>query len=65
MIFRGIQQNIGPISLSTPYEDTDILLDDLPSLRRGTVERTISARSLDDAAGDRRPTPRDRGGDAR
>ena len=29
MIFQGIQQNIGPISLSTAYEDTGIPLDSL------------------------------------
>ncbi|HWI32613.1 MAG TPA: Stp1/IreP family PP2C-type Ser/Thr phosphatase [Microbacterium sp.] len=46
VIFRGIQQNIGPISLSTPHEDTGILLDDLPSFDRSTVEETISASSL-------------------
>lgn len=49
VIYRGIQQNIGPISLSTPYEDTGILLADLQSFDRTTVERTISARSLADA----------------
>lgn len=49
VIYRGIQQNIGPISLSTPYEDTGILLADLQSFDRATVERTISARSLADA----------------
>jgi hypothetical protein len=49
VIFRGIQQNIGPIALSTAYDDTEILLADLPSFSRATVERTISARSLSDA----------------
>ena len=49
VIFQGIQQNIGPISLSTPYEDTGILLDDLPFYARTQVETTITARSLDDA----------------
>ncbi|MEV8024843.1 PP2C family serine/threonine-protein phosphatase [Microbacterium sp. GbtcB3] len=49
VIYRGIQQDIGPISLSTPYEDTDILLADLPAYQRLSVEQTISARSLADA----------------
>ncbi len=49
VIFRGVQQDIGPISLSTPYEDTGIPLDDLPTFRREIVENTISARSLEDA----------------
>ncbi|GAA1949351.1 PP2C family protein-serine/threonine phosphatase [Microbacterium aquimaris] len=49
VIYQGIQQDIGPISLSTPYEDTGIALDDLPSFTRSTVERTISADSLEAA----------------
>ena len=49
VIYRGIQQDIGPISLSTPFEDTDILLADLPAYQRQSVEQTISARSLADA----------------
>ncbi|WP_251455115.1 PP2C family serine/threonine-protein phosphatase [Microbacterium sp. Marseille-Q6648] len=49
VIFRGIQQDIGPISLSTTYEETGIELDDLSPFTRATVERTISASSLDDA----------------
>ncbi|WP_314648399.1 PP2C family serine/threonine-protein phosphatase [uncultured Microbacterium sp.] len=49
VIFQGVQQNIGPITLSTVAEDTDILLADLPQFQRTTVERTISARSLSDA----------------
>ena len=49
IIYRGIQQDVGPISLSTPYEDTGILLADLPSFERQTVEETIPARSLSDA----------------
>ncbi|WP_217177003.1 PP2C family serine/threonine-protein phosphatase [Streptomyces sp. AC495_CC817] len=49
VIFQGVQQNIGPIVLSTPLRDTDILLADLPPYQRTTVERTITARSLADA----------------
>ncbi|MGF6822787.1 serine/threonine protein phosphatase PrpC [Microbacterium sp. ZKA21] len=49
VIFQGVQQNIGPITLSTPIEDTDILLADLPPYQRASVERTINARSLSDA----------------
>lgn len=49
VIYQGVQQNIGPIILSTPYNDTDILLADLPSYQRDAVEGTISARSLADA----------------
>jgi protein phosphatase len=49
VIFRGVQQNLGPISLSTEVEDTDILLADLAPYQRSAVERTINARSLADA----------------
>ncbi|HWV47990.1 MAG TPA: protein phosphatase 2C domain-containing protein [Microbacterium sp.] len=49
VIFQGVQQNLGPITLSTPVEDTDILLADLPPYQRASVERTINARSLADA----------------
>lgn len=49
VIFQGVQQNIGPITLSTPIEDTDILLANLPPYQRASVERTITARSLSDA----------------
>ena len=46
VIYQGVQQNIGPISLSTPYEDTEIPLDSLSEFARATVEETISANSL-------------------
>ena len=49
VIYQGVQQNIGPIALSTPYEDTGILLADLTPFDRLTEENTISARSLADA----------------
>ena len=45
----GVQQNLGPISLSTPFEDTEIPLDSLSDFARATVEGTISASSLADA----------------
>ncbi|MFG6402535.1 MULTISPECIES: PP2C family protein-serine/threonine phosphatase [unclassified Microbacterium] len=49
VVYRGIQQPIGPIPLSSPYEDTGIPLANLPDFERATVENTISARSLSDA----------------
>ncbi len=49
VIFQGIQQNIGPISLSSIYEDTGIPMDDLPQFSRTQVENTITARSFEDA----------------
>jgi PPM family protein phosphatase len=49
VVYRGIQQSLGPITLSTPYEDTGIPLANLSDFERSTVEGTISARSLSDA----------------
>ncbi len=49
VIYRGVQQDLGPISLSSVYEDTGILLADLRAYQRISVEQTISARSLADA----------------
>ncbi|GAA4772725.1 MULTISPECIES: PP2C family protein-serine/threonine phosphatase [Microbacterium] len=49
VIYQGIQQSLGPISLSEVHDDTDVLLADLPQAYRTQVERTISARSLADA----------------
>ena len=46
---QGMTRVLGPISLSTPYEDTGILLADLPFYQRLAVQQTISARSLADA----------------
>ncbi|MCU1525037.1 MAG: Stp1/IreP family PP2C-type Ser/Thr phosphatase [Microbacteriaceae bacterium] len=48
-IYRGIQQNIGPFSLHSVYENKAIKLSDLPSYTRKTVQDTISAKDLKDA----------------
>ena len=48
-IFRRAVRKDASISLSTVYRDTGIDLDDLPSFTRSTVERTISADSLEAA----------------
>jgi protein phosphatase len=45
-IYRGVQQDIGPISLSSVYEKTTISLSELPAFNRGQVEATISAANL-------------------
>ncbi|SEB53974.1 protein phosphatase [Paramicrobacterium humi] len=49
VIFQGIQQSVGPFSLSHEYQDTGIPLDGLSFYDRQEVERTISASSLGDA----------------
>ncbi|MFT4220121.1 MAG: Stp1/IreP family PP2C-type Ser/Thr phosphatase [Microbacterium sp.] len=49
VVYRGIQQSIGPFSLATVYEDTDVLLADLSQFERQAIEETITAGSLEDA----------------
>ncbi len=48
-IYQGVQQNIGPITLSSVVQETSIDVDELSSFNRSSVERTINADSLDDA----------------
>jgi protein phosphatase len=48
-IYQGIQQDLGPIKLSSVYEDTDLELGQLRVYDRQQVERTINAPSLEDA----------------
>lgn len=49
VIFQGVQQNIGPISLSTPFEPTGIPIDSLPLFIQESVQETLPASSLDEA----------------
>ena len=49
MIYRGIPPSIGPISLSSPEEDTGIPLADLAPYQLDLVKQTISADSLAEA----------------
>jgi protein phosphatase len=46
VIFQGVQQNIGPISLSSVYQTTQIEVSDLPAFEQDKVEDTIPAESL-------------------
>ena len=48
-IFQGVQQNIGPISLSSVEQSSAVRADDLPSFERQQVEATINADDLRDA----------------
>ncbi len=49
VIYRGIPPSIGPISLSSPEEDTGIPLSDLAPYQLQALEQTIAADSLADA----------------
>jgi serine/threonine protein phosphatase PrpC len=48
-IYRGVQQNIGPISLSSVYQSTAISVSSLSDFERQSVETTIAADNLRDA----------------
>jgi serine/threonine protein phosphatase PrpC len=48
-IFQGVQQNIGPIGLSSVYQTTTIEVSSLPSFQQESVEATINADNLRDA----------------
>jgi serine/threonine protein phosphatase PrpC/ABC-type cobalt transport system substrate-binding protein len=48
-IFQGVQQNIGPIVLSSVYQTTQIDVDSLPAFQQQTVLATINADDLRDA----------------
>jgi protein phosphatase len=49
IIYRGVQQNIGSISLSSVAEDTGIPIGTLAGNERRAVQATLSAGSLEDA----------------
>ncbi|MFT2817382.1 PP2C family protein-serine/threonine phosphatase [Leifsonia sp. A12D58] len=49
VIYRGVQQDLGPIKLSSVYEKTDVSVSDLRVYDRQQVENTINAPSLEDA----------------
>jgi serine/threonine protein phosphatase PrpC len=49
VIYKGVQQTLGPIALSSVLEETDLEVSDLPNYTQRTVEDTINARSLADA----------------
>jgi protein phosphatase len=48
-IYQGVQQDLGPIPLSTVVAETTIAVDDLPDFTRRSVEVTINADDLGDA----------------
>ncbi|MEO7122464.1 MAG: PP2C family serine/threonine-protein phosphatase [Lacisediminihabitans sp.] len=48
-IYRGIQQNIGPISLHSIYQETSVELANLPEYTRESVKGSINANDLQDA----------------
>jgi protein phosphatase len=49
VIYQGVQQNVGPFSLSSAFEETDIVVDELPLFIQDSVQDTLPADSLDEA----------------
>jgi protein phosphatase len=48
-IFNGVQQSLGPITLSHIYQETPTHVSELSAYERQQVEQTINANSLEDA----------------
>jgi protein phosphatase len=48
-IYKGIKESLGPLMLSSPFEKTEIFLNELNSYQIDLLNRTISAESLEDA----------------
>jgi protein phosphatase len=48
-IFKGVQQDLGPIPLSSVYEVTSIQVNELSAYERQQVQETITADDLQDA----------------
>ena len=48
-IHQGVPENVGPLSLSTLYEQTDVSLDSLQIFEQERVTSVLPAESLDDA----------------
>jgi serine/threonine protein phosphatase PrpC len=48
VIFQGVQQNVGPISLSREYQDTGIPLSLLNVYDRQRIEQTVGPEGLDE-----------------
>ena len=42
VVYQGLSQDLGPISLSSPVEVTDVEIADLPEVTRQQVEATIT-----------------------
>jgi PPM family protein phosphatase len=49
VIYKGVQQTLGPIHLSSIYETTSVKVSDLSSFNASSVRDTINAGSLADA----------------
>lgn len=49
VIYKGVQQSLGPIALSSVYETTTVQLTDLSNYNRQNVKDTINADDLKDA----------------
>lgn len=48
-IYQGVQQDLGPIKLSSVYQQTSISLESLPPYTRSSVVDTLNANSLEHA----------------
>src|SRR5699024_10091476 len=49
VLYQGLSQDLGPISMSEPVVVTDIALEDLPEVTQQQVENTITASDRESA----------------
>ena len=48
-IYQGVPENVGPLSLSTLHEQTDISLESLQPFEQERIADSLPAESLEDA----------------
>jgi hypothetical protein len=48
-IYQGVPENVGPLSLSTLFEETDVSLDSLQVFEQERIADSLPAESLEDA----------------
>ncbi len=48
-IYQGVPESVGPLSLSTLYEETDVPIDSLQVFEQERIEESLPAESLEDA----------------
>ncbi len=48
-IFQGIKEELGPLKFSSPYQVSEISIDELSPFQQELISRSISANSLEDA----------------
>jgi protein phosphatase len=48
-IYQGVPENVGPLSLSTLYQETDVSVESLQLFEQERISDSLPAESLEDA----------------